>query len=574
MADCFDEQWRSVVGFPNYEVSDLGRVRRRESGRVLKLILRDGHGKYLVACMSAYPKVHQRPVHQLVMHAFVGSQAKGIEVRHLDGVPTNNRLSNLAYGTKSDNMQDAIRHGTFPLLENRPGAKLTRQQAVAIYLSDEPTVILEARYGIGKGVVRQIKMRETWRSVTEGLPPPVWNVKRKLTAEELALVLDRSLPRADIARRLGLALHQIKGYRRRYGLPPIPFADRLSVEQWAIILDPGISVRIAAGRAGVSLSYVRTQRHAAQLRHAFPMQERAGIKLTRQQAVTIYISTAPATVLAERFGVSVSMIKRIKTRDVWHSATEGLPLPTRKFHRKHDATTIAVACDRSLPRDEVMRRTGLSFHQIEYLRERHAQPPVPFADRLSKEQWAVILDPSIGPTAAARRADVSLSYVKTQRRTAQGRHPLVPEKARIKLTRQEAAVIYTSAEPTDALAERFGVKASVVRRIKARQAWRSATEGLPPPAGESLPSSPAITCDRSLPRVEVMRRTGLSLYQVEYMRQRHGAPPVTLTERLSAEQRAIVLDLSIGSTTAARRAGVSVSYVKRQRRAARDSVDR
>jgi hypothetical protein len=74
-----------------------------------------------------------------------------------------------------------------------------------------------------------------------------------------------------------------------------------------------------------------------------------------------------------------------------------------------------------LARAEVTRRTGLSLHQVEYLRERYGTPPVSFATRLSAEQWDIILDLSIGAAAAARRAGVSLGYVKTQRRAAKNK---------------------------------------------------------------------------------------------------------------------------------------------------------
>lgn len=607
MADRLDEQWRVIVRFPNYEVSDLGRVRRRETKRILKLILRDGHGKYLVAPLSAYPKIHQRPVHQLVAHAFLGPQAKGIEVRHLDGVPTNNRLANLAYGTKADNIADAKRHGTFPLLEDRPGAKLTRKQASDIYTSADPAVVLAARYGVGPGVVRQIKTRETWRSVTEGLPPPAWDFRHKPSAETLAVVFDRTLPRDEVIRRTGLSLSQVKYLRKRYGPRPVPFADRLGSEQWAVILAPDISPGVAASRAGVSRSYVETQRRLAGIKHStVPVQgttrtplvatadrnaplpapanrheplplrkHRYGVKLTREQVVAIYTTSEPAAVLAERFSVNTSMIQRIKTGNAWRSVTDGLPPPAWESRSKPSPETLTIACDRSLSRDEVMRRTGLSFHQVEYLREHHAPPPVSFADRLSPEQWAIIRDLSIGPTEAARRTGVSLSYVKTQRRRARSEHvcPL-PDQGRIKLTRQQAAAIYMSADPITVLAERFDVKASVIRRIRTRGAWRSATERLPPPPGQFEPSSPDIACDRSVPRAEVMRRTGMSLHQVEYMRQRHAAPPVRFADRLSAEQWAIILDFGIRSADAARRARVSLAYVKGQRRAARDAVGR
>ncbi len=65
-----------------------------------RVSLRDGAGRRTV-----------RLVHQLVLEAFVGP-ADGRFALHNDGNQRNNRLSNLRYGTQSDNMKDAIKHGT------------------------------------------------------------------------------------------------------------------------------------------------------------------------------------------------------------------------------------------------------------------------------------------------------------------------------------------------------------------------------------------------------------------------------------------------------------------------------
>lgn len=54
----------------------------------------------------------QKYVHQLVLLAFIGPPPIGQEVRHLNGVASDNRLENLAYGTKKENVDDSRRHGT------------------------------------------------------------------------------------------------------------------------------------------------------------------------------------------------------------------------------------------------------------------------------------------------------------------------------------------------------------------------------------------------------------------------------------------------------------------------------
>lgn len=46
------------------------------------------------------------------MLAFVGPCPDGMEVCHNDGNPENNRVENLRYGTRSDNMRDKRKHGT------------------------------------------------------------------------------------------------------------------------------------------------------------------------------------------------------------------------------------------------------------------------------------------------------------------------------------------------------------------------------------------------------------------------------------------------------------------------------
>jgi hypothetical protein len=119
------ELWKPVVGHPDYEVSSLGRVRslsrewtqaNRYGGehthRKLGRVLRPG------IASNGYPTVvlgrgNSRTVHSLVTEAFLGPTPAGQEVRHQDGNRTNPRLDNLCYGTRSDNVRDAIRHGTY-----------------------------------------------------------------------------------------------------------------------------------------------------------------------------------------------------------------------------------------------------------------------------------------------------------------------------------------------------------------------------------------------------------------------------------------------------------------------------
>ena len=52
-----------------------------------------------------------KPVHQIIMETFVGNAPIGMEVLHKNGDPTDNRLSNLRYGTRTENILDVYHQG-------------------------------------------------------------------------------------------------------------------------------------------------------------------------------------------------------------------------------------------------------------------------------------------------------------------------------------------------------------------------------------------------------------------------------------------------------------------------------
>lgn len=227
MADFTNEEWRPIPGYEtSYEISDLGRARSVDRvvtpsrgvpyklpGKMLKQQL-DSHG-YFTISLSGGGSVKRGYIHQLVLTAFDRPRGPLDEGRHLNGIPTDNRLCNLAWGTKSQNIADAKRHGTFPVLERRPGAKLNRESVVEIFTSNAKTSDLAARYGVGYGVIRQIKLRQTWASVTEGLV--AGDYERRGTwfgTISDADIFDTSTTRANVAERLGVSESKLKSMRR------------------------------------------------------------------------------------------------------------------------------------------------------------------------------------------------------------------------------------------------------------------------------------------------------------------------------------------------------------------------
>lgn len=93
------ETWKTVAEDPIYEVSTLGRVRR--NGDIIESKAR---GKYLVVSVGNA----SRPLHRVIMEAFVGKAPSHISVNHKDNNTRNNALSNLEYITNMGNIYHSI----------------------------------------------------------------------------------------------------------------------------------------------------------------------------------------------------------------------------------------------------------------------------------------------------------------------------------------------------------------------------------------------------------------------------------------------------------------------------------
>ena len=155
------ERWLPIENYPDYEISDYSRVRSHKynTPRILKARLHT-RGYSLVRLANDYGWI-DRTVHSLVAEAFIGLCPIGMCVRHLDGDTSNNCLSNLSYGTYSQNLFDRVDHGTF-------GMKLTVRKVKIIRglhkIGFEVKRLAEI-FSVSRSSIRRVTRRKTWAFV-------------------------------------------------------------------------------------------------------------------------------------------------------------------------------------------------------------------------------------------------------------------------------------------------------------------------------------------------------------------------------------------------------------------------
>lgn len=130
-----NEEWRSIDGFPGYQVSSLGRVQSFKSGDIFGQILSPSRGsksKRAIVTLYRGGKKQYRLVSRLVCGAFLRPAKPGEHAAHRDGNRLDDSLTNLRWRTPKQNMAERDEHGTTARGERHYAATLTEAQVVQI----------------------------------------------------------------------------------------------------------------------------------------------------------------------------------------------------------------------------------------------------------------------------------------------------------------------------------------------------------------------------------------------------------------------------------------------------------
>lgn len=137
---------KDIPSFPGYAVDSTGQIYTRKiKGGALApgekhnwridpnfakpktmFLAKSGYWKAIVTLGNKTSK--NLLAHRAVAEAFLGPRPAGMVIRHLNGIKTDNRVENLAYGTPEENLKDSYIHKAILRGEDHYTASLTQEQ--------------------------------------------------------------------------------------------------------------------------------------------------------------------------------------------------------------------------------------------------------------------------------------------------------------------------------------------------------------------------------------------------------------------------------------------------------------
>jgi NUMOD4 motif/HNH endonuclease len=176
------ELWKDVKGYEGlYQVSNQGRVKslRKMSGscyrkeRILKTQTRLTKDGYCRASLNRHGKARDVRVNRLVAEIFLPNPENKPTVNHKNGIKSDNRVENLEWETREENMQHAYdnRLKVSSAGSGNVHSKLTDEDVREIrkiykrYSKEFGTVALAKRFNVTHRVINLIINNKSYKNV-------------------------------------------------------------------------------------------------------------------------------------------------------------------------------------------------------------------------------------------------------------------------------------------------------------------------------------------------------------------------------------------------------------------------
>lgn len=159
------ENWKDVIGYENYQVSNLLKVRNNK-GLILNISLNNNYYRVGLS-KNNVPKYIK--LHRVIAIAFIPNPDNLPCINHIDGDKLNNNIDNLEWCTYRHNQLHAYRTGLRIPIENKgtknPMSKLTNEDVIFIRNSNLKIKELCEIFGLKHQAISKIRLRQRWTHI-------------------------------------------------------------------------------------------------------------------------------------------------------------------------------------------------------------------------------------------------------------------------------------------------------------------------------------------------------------------------------------------------------------------------
>lgn len=164
------ESWKKINKFPEYLISDQGRLKSIKFGKErLRKPIVDGKG-YMRISLSDNGFQNTQKIYRLVAIHFIPNPENKPQVNHKNGIKADNRAENLEWCTHQENMTHASVNGLMMAGENNSSSILNSEKVIQLrQLHRQGNISIRSlakKFEISYPTARNIIIGKKWKKVT------------------------------------------------------------------------------------------------------------------------------------------------------------------------------------------------------------------------------------------------------------------------------------------------------------------------------------------------------------------------------------------------------------------------